>query len=55
LGEVEADGAGALPDDELAVEIAGREAFDAEETAAYAADLDAAIEEQGILEAACVA
>jgi hypothetical protein len=30
-----------FPDDELASEIVAREAFDAEESAAYAADLDA--------------
>jgi hypothetical protein len=41
--------------DELVMEIAAREAFDTKETATYAADLDAAIEEQGILEAAHVA
>jgi hypothetical protein len=44
-----------FPDDPLAVEIAAREAFDAEESAAYAADLDARDEEQGVLEAACAA
>jgi hypothetical protein len=44
-----------FPDNELTMEIASREAFDAEETPAYATDLDAAIEEQGILEAAHVA
>jgi hypothetical protein len=32
--------------------IAAREAFDAKETAAYTADLDARVEEQGVLEAA---
>jgi hypothetical protein len=52
LGEVEADGAGALPDDELTTEIAVMEAFDAEETATYATDLDATVEEQGVLEVA---
>jgi hypothetical protein len=40
-----------FPDDELAA----RKAFDAEETAAYAANLDAVIEEQGILEVVCLA
>jgi hypothetical protein len=38
--------------DPLAAKIAVREAFDAEESVAYAADLDAQVEEQGILEAA---
>jgi hypothetical protein len=38
--------------DPLAAEITVREAFDAEESVAYAADLDAQVEEQGILEAA---
>jgi hypothetical protein len=41
-----------FPDDELAAEIAAREAFDAEEMAAYAANLDAAVEEQDVLEEA---
>jgi hypothetical protein len=36
-----------FPDDDLAAKIAAREAFDAEETTAYAADLDAQVEEQG--------
>jgi hypothetical protein len=39
-----------FPDDELTAEITAREAFDAEETAAYAADLDAQVEEQGVLD-----
>jgi hypothetical protein len=37
------------PDDDLAVEVAVRALFDAEETAVYAADLDAQVEEQGVL------
>jgi hypothetical protein len=37
------------------VEIAAREAFNVEEAAMYAADLAAAVEEQGILEAARMA
>jgi hypothetical protein len=41
-----------FPDDELTAEITAREAFDAEETAAYAADLDAQVKEEGVLEAA---
>jgi hypothetical protein len=39
-------------DDELAAEIAMREAFDAEEAVAYATDLDMQVEQQGVLEAA---
>jgi hypothetical protein len=38
-----------FPDGELAAEITTREAFDTEEAAAYIADLDATIEEQGVL------
>jgi hypothetical protein len=38
--------------DDFAAEIAAREAFDAEETAAYATEQDAADEEQCMLEAA---
>jgi hypothetical protein len=38
--------------DDLVVEIATREAFDAEETAAYATEQDTAYEEQRVLEAA---
>jgi hypothetical protein len=38
-----------FPDDDLAVESAARELFDAEETTAYAVDLDAQVEEQGVL------
>jgi hypothetical protein len=41
-----------FPNDELAAKIAAREAFDAEETEAYAADLDAQVEEQDVLEVA---
>jgi hypothetical protein len=41
-----------FPDDELAVEIAAREAFNVEESAAYAVDLDAQVEEHGVLETA---
>jgi hypothetical protein len=41
-----------FPDDELAAEIAMREAFDAEESAAYTANLDVQVDDQGILEAA---
>jgi hypothetical protein len=33
-----------FPDDPLAAEIAAREAFDAEESAAYAANLDAQVD-----------
>jgi hypothetical protein len=40
------------PDDDPAAELAARELFDAEETAAYAADLDAQVEEQGVLDTA---
>jgi hypothetical protein len=40
-----------FPDDELAAEIAARKAFDVEESATYVADLDAQVEEQGVLEA----
>jgi hypothetical protein len=40
------------PDDDLAAEVAARALFDAEETAVYAADLDAQAEEQGILDTA---
>jgi hypothetical protein len=54
-GEVEGAGAERFPDDELATEIVVREAFDVEEAAAYAADLDAQVEEQGVLKAACAA
>jgi hypothetical protein len=39
-------------DDEVAAEIVTRKAFDTEESAAYAADLDAQVEERGILEVA---
>jgi hypothetical protein len=39
-----------FPDNELATEIAAREAIVAEEAAAYAADLYAHVEEQGVLE-----
>jgi hypothetical protein len=35
-----------FPDDDLTAEIAARELFDAEETVAYAANLDAQVEEQ---------
>jgi hypothetical protein len=52
LGEVEGGGAAALPHDDLAAEIAVRELFDAEETAAYAVDLDTQVEEQGVLDMA---
>jgi hypothetical protein len=38
------------PDDDLAAEICTRELFDAEETAPYAVDLDAQVEEQGVLD-----
>jgi hypothetical protein len=38
-----------FPNDELATKIAAREAFDAEETEVYAADLDAQVEEQDVL------
>jgi hypothetical protein len=38
-----------FPDDDPAAEITTRELFDLEETAAYAADLDAQVEEQGVL------
>jgi hypothetical protein len=38
--------------DSLAAEIAAREAFDAEESATYAADLDTQVEEPSVLEAA---
>jgi hypothetical protein len=41
-----------FPDDEVAAEIAAREAFDAEEMAAYAADLDAQVEAHVILDTA---
>jgi hypothetical protein len=41
-----------FPDNDLAVEIASRELFDAEQTAAYATDLDAQVEEQGVLDTA---
>jgi hypothetical protein len=41
--------------DELATEIAAREAFDAEETTTYAADLDPTVEEPDVLETARVA
>jgi hypothetical protein len=44
-----------FPDDELAAEIAVREAFDAKETTAYTPNLDALVEEQDILEAAHMA
>jgi hypothetical protein len=40
-----------FPDDDLAAKIAAREAFDAKE-ATYAADLDAQVEEQDILDMA---
>jgi hypothetical protein len=43
-----------FPDDELAAKITAREAFNAEEAFAYATDLDAQVEEQG-LEAAHIA
>jgi hypothetical protein len=55
LGEVEAAGVGAFPDDELPAEIGRRESFNAEEMCAYAVDLDAIVEEQGILEVVCTA
>jgi hypothetical protein len=38
-----------FPDDELAAEIEARELFNTEETAVYAIDLDAQVEEQGVL------
>jgi hypothetical protein len=41
-----------FPDDDLAAEIAARELFYTEETGAYAADLDAQMEEHGILDTA---
>jgi hypothetical protein len=41
-----------FPDDELAAEIATREAFDTEDIGAYAIDLDMQLEEQGVLETA---
>jgi hypothetical protein len=41
-----------FPDDELAAKIAAREAFDAEETAVYTADLDAQVEAHGVLDTA---
>jgi hypothetical protein len=41
-----------FPNDDLAAEIAARELFDAEETAAYTADMDAQVEAQGILSTA---
>jgi hypothetical protein len=41
-----------FPDDNLAAELAVRELFDAEEATAYAADLDAQVEEQGVLDTA---
>jgi hypothetical protein len=44
-----------FPDDDLAAEITARELFDAEETAAYTADLDAQVEEKGVLDMACAA
>jgi hypothetical protein len=37
-----------FPNDDLAAEITVRELFDVEETAVYAADLDAQVEEQGV-------
>jgi hypothetical protein len=37
------------PDDDLAAEVAARALFNAKETDAYAADLDAQVEEHGIL------
>jgi hypothetical protein len=37
-----------FPDDELAAKITAREAFNAEEAFAYATDLDAQVEEQGL-------
>jgi hypothetical protein len=40
------------PDDDLAAKVAARALFDAEETAAYAADLDAQAEVQGFLDMA---
>jgi hypothetical protein len=40
------------PDDDLAAEAAVRALFDAEEAAAYVADLDAQAEEQGVLDTA---
>jgi hypothetical protein len=44
-----------FPDDELATEIAVREAFGAEESATYADDLDAQVEEQGVLKVVRIA
>jgi hypothetical protein len=41
-----------FPDDDLAAEIAVRELFDAKDVAAHAADLNAQVEEQGILDTA---
>jgi hypothetical protein len=40
-----------FPDDKLTTEITERKAFDTEETVAYVTDLDAVVEEQGVLEA----
>jgi hypothetical protein len=41
-----------FPDDDLAAEISARELFDAEETAMYAADLDAQVVALGVLDTA---
>jgi hypothetical protein len=41
-----------FPDDDLPAKITARELFNAEETAAYAADLDAQVEEHGVLHTA---
>jgi hypothetical protein len=41
-----------FPDEDLAAEITVRIAFDTEETAVYAADLDAQVEAQGVLNTA---
>jgi hypothetical protein len=43
------------PDDDLAAEGATRVLFDAEETAAYATDLDTQAEEQDVFDMACAA
>jgi hypothetical protein len=40
------------PDDDMAAEAAARALFDAEEAASYAADLDARVEEQDVLDTA---
>jgi hypothetical protein len=43
------------PDDDMAAEAVARALFDAEDASSYAADLDARVEEQDVLDTACAA